>query len=283
VLYTQHNKSLATTIELSLSSPMFQELGPNARGLLGVVAFFPQGVDENNLGWLFPTVSNGTLIFDNFCILSLTYRSNGFVTMLAPLRDYLCPRDPKSSPLLRTTKDCYFSRLSSEVDPTKPSFEETRWITSEDVNVEHLLNVFTSIDANSDDVWDACANFMAHLFCHKKRLIMLRPKIEGLPDDHQSKPECLIVLSRLFDPVGNCVEGKQLLIHTLKLCRERGDDLQVARTLGLLASANRLPGLYKEGIQQAEEALEIHQRYNNKTGQAHSLQLLAQLLRRCRA
>ena len=278
VLRTQHDKSLAATIELSLASPMFQELGPDARGLLGVVAFFPQGVDENNIDWLFPTISDGTNIFDNLCILSLTYRCNGFITMLAPLRDYLRPKDPKSSQLLLATKDCYFSRLSVDAGPDNPGFEEMRWIRSEGVNVEYLLDVFTTIDANSDDVWNACAHFMDHLYWHKPRLVVLGPKIEGLLDDHPSKPRCLFELSQLLDLVGNYAETKRLLIHTLKVWRERGNSYQVAQTLVLLAKANRKLGLRKEGIKQAKEALEICEQLGSVLGQAQSWQHLARLL-----
>ena len=278
VLRTEHNKSLAAAIELSLSSPMFQELGPDARALLGVVAFFPQGVDENNLGWLFPTISNGAYVVDKFCILSLTYRSNGFITMLAPLRDYLSPEDPRTSPLLCTAKDCYFTRMSVKLNPNKPGFEEARWITSEDVNVEHLLDIFTSIDANSDSAWDACANFMEHLFWHKERLVVLGPRIEGLPDDHRSKPECLFWLSRLFNSVGHDMDRKRVLSHTLVLWRERGDDLWVASVLRDLGDANHQMRLFKEGIELEKEALEIFERLGIAEGKAHCLGSLAELL-----
>jgi len=279
VLQTGHNRSLAATIELSLASSMFQELGPDARALLSVVAFFPQGVDENNLDWLFPTIPNRTDVFDKFCILSLTQRSNGFITMFAPLRDYLSPRDPRLSSLLCTTKDRYFTRMSVDIDLGGPSFEESQWITSEDVNVEHLLDVFTTIDPNSDDVWDACTRFMKHLYSHKCRLVVLKPKIEGLPDGHRSKPDCLYGLSQLFGSVGNQAERKKLLTHALKLQRKRGDRNGVARTLHLLSDTNRLMGLPKEGIQQAKESLEIHESLGDTVGQARGLERLAWSLR----
>ena len=277
VLQTEHNKTLAATIELSLASPMFRELGPDARGLLGVVAFFPQGINENNIDWLFPTISGRANILDKFCILSLTYRNNGSITMLAPLRDHLCPKDPRSSPLLCKTKEHYFSRLSVSVNPGKPGFE-ARWIVSEDVNVEHLLDVFISIDAESGDIWDTCAHFMDHLHWHKRRLVTLGPKIEGLRDDHPSKPECLVELSRLFRAVGNAMEYKRLLTHALKLYRGQGDDHWVAQVLRLLCVANQELGLYKEGIPQAEEALEIHKWLGDAAAQAQCLKGLAWLL-----
>jgi len=278
VLDARHSGSLAATIELSLSSPMFQERGSDARELLGVVAFFPQVVDEKNLDWLFPTIPDGASVFDGFCTLSLTHRSHGFITMLAPLRDYFCPEDPRSSPLLVTTKECYFTRLSTNLDPNTSSFGEARWIISEDVNVEHLLDVFTSIDADSKDVWDTCENFMCHLHWHKPRHVALGPKIEELPDTHPSKAPCLRGLSRLFHFVGNLEEGKRLLTHALKLWRGWGYDNKVAETLRSLSNVNRRMELYEEGIRQAKEASETFARLDDPVGQARSLIDLALLL-----
>jgi tetratricopeptide (TPR) repeat protein len=278
VLQTDYNESLAATIELSLSSPTFLSLGPNARDLLGVVAFFPQGVDEKNLDWLFPTTSNRSHIFDKFCVLSLTYRSDGFITMLAPIRDYLGPQDPQSSPLLSTTKDRYLNRLSVDLDPDRPGFEEGQWIVLEDVNVEYMLDVLTSTDQTKGDIWDACCHFMEHLYWHKPRQIILGLKIEALADDHPSKPKCLSRLSWLFERVGNRVEQKRLLTHILELERLRGDDAPVAQALQSLSGANWLLGLYEEGILQARESIEIFGRINDPKEQAESLNYLAQLL-----
>ena len=274
VLRTDYNESLAATIELSLASPTFRNLGPDARELLGVTAFFPQGIDENNLNWLFPSIPNRRDIFDKFCILSLTFRTNGFITMLAPIRDYFCPEDPSSSPLLLATRDRYFTRLSVDVYPDKPGFEEARWIVSEDVNVEHLLNVFTT----SDNAWSACSHFMEHLYWFKPRQTVLGPKVEKLPDGHPSKSKSLFQLSWLIGRIGNFAKQKQLLAYTLTFERERGHYSQVAKTLLYLSDANRFLGFFGEGILQAEEALEIYGQLDDKAGQADSLNFLAYVL-----
>ena len=258
---------------------MFQELGPDAREVLGVVAFFPQGVNEDSIDREFPTISDGPSMFDIFCNLSLTYRGNGFIVMLAPLRDHLRPKDPMASTLLRTAKEYYFMRLSVELSPGKPAFDESQWITSEDVNIEHLLDIFTSIDADSEDVWGACIHFMDHLRWHKPRLTVLGLKVEALPDSHPSKPRCLLFLSRLFGVVGNLGERKRVLSWSLGLWRESGNDYWVADTLVDLCDANRALEFYEEGIQQAKEALDIFRRLGETEKQARCLIVLAGSLR----
>jgi tetratricopeptide (TPR) repeat protein len=274
-LQTGHNQDLVATIELSLDFPTFRKLGPDARDLLGVVAFFPQGVDEDNIDWVFSTIPDRVTIFTKFYPLYLTSRNNGFITMLAPIRDYFRPQNPESFPLLRAIKDRYFTRLSADVDPTKPTFEDAKWIRSEDSNVEHLLDVFTSTDPNAGDVWDACIHFMDHLYWHKPRRTVLGPKIEALPDNHPSKSRCLFGLSRLFESVGNPAEQKRLLSQALTLERENRNVERVASTLCGLSDANRGLGLYEEGIQRAEKALGTYERLGDRAGQAQCLVSIA--------
>ena len=278
VLQTDYNQSLAATIKLSLSSPTFRSLGPDARDLLVVVAFFPQGIDEKNLTWLFPTISNRKNIFDRLCVLSLTHRSNGFFTMLAPIRDYFGPQDPQSSPLLCATRDRYFSRLSVDVDPGIPGFGEARWIVSEDVNVEHLLDTTISLGRNEDHVWEACFHFLEHLVWHKPRPTILGPKIEALPDHYRHKPKYLFELSRLLGQVGNRAGQKQLLTRTLELERERGNFAGVAQSLRHLSRVNMFLDLSEEGIRQVKEALDIFERIGNTREQVQCLDKLAWLL-----
>jgi tetratricopeptide (TPR) repeat protein len=277
VLQTVYNESLAATIELSLTSPTFRSLGPDARDLLGIVAFFPQGIDEKNINWLFPTISNRKNLFNIFHLLSLTYQSNGFVMMLPPIRDYLGPQDPRSFPLLCTTRDQYFSRLSVDAHPDSPGSGGGRWVESEDVNVEHLLDVFMPIDPNTGVIWDACYHFMIHLYYYKPRQTILRSKIEDLSDDHPSKPKCLSQLGLLLGKIGNHAEQKRLMTQTLELERRRGDDSQVAATLRYLSDANRYLFLNKEGIRQMGEALEIAERIGDAIEQAECLNNLAYL------
>ena len=279
VISVGHSESLATMIEPSLASPTFRELGPDARELLEVTAFFPQGVNEENVGWVFPTIPNVVNILNTLCTLSLVHRNGEFFTMLAPLRDHLRPKNPASSPLLVKTKECYFKRLPSNIFPGEPGFEETQWIAAEDQNVEHLLEVFTTIDADSKNVWDACSGFMYHLHWHKPRPVKLGPKIEALPDNHPSKAQCLQDLSSLLESVGNFVEGKRLLTHALKLRREMGDDVKVAGALKSLSDTNRIMGLYEEGMLQAKEAFEIYRRFGNTANQVVCLVTLASSLR----
>ena len=277
VLQTEHNRSLGATIELSLSSPMFVGLGSDARELLGVIAFFPQGINGDNGDWLFPSIPNVAKILDKFCMLSLTYRSEGFVTMLVPLRDYLCPKDPLSSPLFCATKETYFARLPVKPDIFSPPPKETRWIISEDVNIEHLLNVLASIDTNSSGVWRTCADFLCLLSWHKPRHTVLGLKIKQLPDDHHLKFDCSLRLTVLLGNIGSHADRKQVLEHIRKL-EEGGDDYRIALISMLLAAANVQLGLAQEALGQAREAVEIFERIGDIKAHGSSLIALAAAL-----
>jgi tetratricopeptide (TPR) repeat protein len=195
--------------------------------------------------------------------------------MLAPLRDHLRPKDPLSSPLLFTAKESYFTRLSAKREPFMPGSKETEWITSEDANVEHLFDVLTSVDTNSDHLWGACVNFLNLLYWHKPRQTVLGSKINQLPDDNNFKSKCLLWVSKSFESLGNRERQKQLLEHALKLESERGNEDGVAF---ILAELSRAVGTGSEGIRRAKESLGIFERISDVGKQGHALNNLAWVL-----
>ena len=79
----------------------------------------------------------------------------------------------------------------------------------------------------------------------------------------------------MFGRVGNQAERKRIFTHALKLDRERGDRLRVARALERLSEANQRLGLYEEGIRQAREASEIFEELGNTEYRVISLNSLA--------
>ena len=59
-LRTDFNESLAATMELSLASLAL-------RKPTGCRRFLPQGVNEDNIDWLFPTIPDREDVLDKFC------------------------------------------------------------------------------------------------------------------------------------------------------------------------------------------------------------------------
>ena len=221
-------------------------------------------------------VSDRQKIIDGLCVLSLTYRASGFITMLAPLRDYLHPKNPSPSTLLAIAKDQYSDRLCVwRNERGVDGFTEVEWFVSEDINAEHLLDAFVSIDTEPANVWGACYQFLNHLAEYKPRPVILGPKIDTLPETHPSKAECVCALATLFSVLGDFSVARRLHLHELRLWQKHGNELNGAIALTRLADTNRLLGNTQEGIGQAEEALRVFERLEEKCWQGHCLKIIA--------
>jgi tetratricopeptide (TPR) repeat protein len=165
--------SLGQAIKLSLSSPSVKALGDAVRGVSRIIAFFPQGVLREKVREVFPTVIGIEEIINVLLKQSLLLCNNGFVTMLAPIRLYLCDACPQLD-LLPAAREYYYRELS--VDPSTV-------VAREDINVESLI-VYDLSSHSADDeleaVISACEAFIYALCNSTCRSISLRPVIDGL-------------------------------------------------------------------------------------------------------
>ena len=202
---------LGKSVELSLSSPSVKALGDDVRGVLRIIAFFPQGILREKVQELFPTVSRIEEIINVLLKQSLLLFNNGFTTMLAPIRLYICDTCPQLD-LLPAVREYYYGQLS--LDPSTV-------VAREDVNVESLI-AYDLSSLSADDELEAavsaCEDFIYTLCDSTCRSTSLRPVIDGLDTSPSStrkglKLRCysaLAVLANKQNDFANALQLEQL-------------------------------------------------------------------------
>ncbi|KIK45681.1 hypothetical protein CY34DRAFT_50542, partial [Suillus luteus UH-Slu-Lm8-n1] len=104
------SRSLRATVELSLNAPSVIALGDNARKLLEIIAFFPQGLNTMRVKALCPSAIADA---NALCAHSITHCEGNRFTMLSPVRLYLSHKTPNpGTGFLNTIRNLYYGELS---------------------------------------------------------------------------------------------------------------------------------------------------------------------------
>ncbi|KAH7908512.1 hypothetical protein BJ138DRAFT_1012630, partial [Hygrophoropsis aurantiaca] len=218
-------ENLSMTIELSLISSSIQRLGPDARHVMQVAAFLPQGLNGRDLEHLFPTIPNIHSIVGALCRLSLMYRKMDAYTMLSRVRLHISSahKDDDIPSLNLTHVRAYYYKQLAQVDGED---DEGAWITTEDANLERLLAHDLSRATSRDMAFicRACRQFIRQLRQHKPRPTSLRPVILRLPEGNRSrnvgrdsKAGCAYALALLADHLVNVAESIDLYATAKRL------------------------------------------------------------------
>ncbi|KAH7917698.1 hypothetical protein BV22DRAFT_1052256 [Leucogyrophana mollusca] len=277
-------RSLSATIEMSLTSSSITKLGDDARRVMQVAAFLPQGINENALTVLFPAIPHIRCVVDALCRLSLMYRKLGVYTMLSPIRMYISGTHQGSdipSVDLTHVRKHYYARLARIADED----DGGAWIGTEDANLERLIAHDLSRTTCKDMavVCRACYDFILQLCWHKPRPIALHSVILGLPDGGRStkfssilkvvrrprlgqalsygKAHCILILGVLANDLTNVTESINLYAAAKWLFLLDQDHNMAAVCLEYIASQYIYLGKITDAEITLQEALTIRRKY----------------------
>ncbi|KAG2035400.1 hypothetical protein BDR03DRAFT_526788 [Suillus americanus] len=200
------SQSLSYTMQLSLSSPSIQNFGEEARHVLAVIAFLPQGLNEVMSKRILPSTLQIDTICDVLWRQSLVYRQDGFVKMLAPIRhhvrDSLPPPDSTCLREIRTFYYCTIQQCSAQRDG------HADIIISDHLNIEHVIAF--DLAHIPEETYRACWGFLGCLTWHLPRPTTLNPAIFDIVENFPArmpKASCLLRLGRLSQTLSQINES----------------------------------------------------------------------------
>ena len=111
------------------------------------MAFFQQGVNERNIHWQYPTISDTPKTFDGLHVLPPTHRNDGFTAILELLRDHLRPEDSSSSSFLLGAP------IHSIIGQRPPQQARLRGSTMDRVRGTPVSTIFPMSSRRSMEIW----------------------------------------------------------------------------------------------------------------------------------
>ncbi|KAG1724167.1 uncharacterized protein EDB91DRAFT_143439 [Suillus paluster] len=244
-------QSLSYTMELSLSSPSVQKLGENGRHALAVIAFLPQGLNEDLASDLLPSLPQVSTVCDVLCMQSLVYRQDNFIKMLAPIRHFVRDSLPPDSTCLREIRALYY-RTVQQCSEARDNPADI--IISDHLNIEHV--VAFDLACIPEEIYRACWQFLQCLEWHVPRPTTLAPAIFNIVEKSStlmSKAKCLWQLGCLYSTISQLTEGMKAVKAAEALYLTAGDHEHVAHCVTECADTYRSQGRFIQSQQVLED------------------------------
>ena len=216
------DENLTESIELSISTCV-HAYGGDVRRVLGIIAFFPQGLPRGKLESVCPSIEQVRAIVDVLKRQSLLLSNNdGFVTMLVPIRLYCTDSLPApDTTLLEAARNHYYNGVKS--GPAEAL------LMAEDVNIESLVayDLQNFSDARGlVRALEACASFLDRLRHCKPRPTCLGPMI--LAVNGSSSPNVNVAKMRAFHQLAHLAYRQSNYLEALESYKTTFDLAQVA-------------------------------------------------------
>ena len=245
------DENLTESIELSLSSACVHAYGNDVRRVLGMIAFFPQGLPREKLESVCPSIEQVRAIVDVLKRQSLLSSNNdGFVTMLVPIRLYCTDSLPAPDvALLEAARNHYYNGVKSG--------PADALLMAEDVNIESLVayDLQNLSDARGlARALEACASFLDRLRHCKPRPTCLGPMILAVngSSSHNvnvAKMRAFHQLAHLAYRQSNYLEALESYKTTFELAQASDRKYDGLYAILRLAEARRMLGQFSAAKQ----------------------------------
>ncbi|KAG2124508.1 hypothetical protein BD769DRAFT_873423 [Suillus cothurnatus] len=273
-------QSLSDTMQLSLSSPSIQDLGEDGRRTLAIIAFLPQGLNEDLAGDLLPLIQQVDTICDVLRRQSLVYRQDNFIKVLAPIRHYV--RDslpPPDTTWLQEIRTFYYRTVQCCPNSEARDHHATI-IVADHLNIEHVIAFYLAygVPDITEETYVICSQFLWCLTRHLPRPTTLIPAISNIVENSSTwtlKAHCWWYLGLLYSTLSQLTEALTAFQAAAVLYRTAGAHESAADCVAQCGDIYRCQGRFNQ-LQQVLEDFQLSDswKYLGETAKASVWYLL---------